>query len=152
MTGRPILENVTPIHFLRNRLHLARPGALTTLADGPLKALKTKFQDIGQPVNSLSGGNQQKVVIARWLIDRPAILLLDDPTKGIDLAAKSDLFQLIRSLAAEGMGIVLYSSEDAELLANADRILVFNSGVVTRELQGEDRTRYNLYHAAYEAA
>ncbi|MFE0014163.1 sugar ABC transporter ATP-binding protein [Mesorhizobium sp. NPDC059054] len=152
LTGRPILENVTPIHFLRNRLHLARPGALATLADGPLKALKTKFQDISQPVNSLSGGNQQKVVIARWLIDRPAILLLDDPTKGIDLAAKSDLFQLIRSLAAEGMGIVLYSSEDAELLANADRILVFNSGVVTRELQGEDRTRYNLYHAAYEAA
>ena len=152
LTGRPILENVTPIHFLRNGLHLARPGALTALVDGPLKALKTKFQDIGQPVNSLSGGNQQKVVIARWLVDRPSILLLDDPTKGIDLAAKSDLFQLIRSLAADGMGIVLYSSEDAELLANADRILVFNSGAVTRELKGEDRTRYNLYHAAYEAA
>lgn len=150
--GRPILENVTPIHFLRNRIGLVRPSALKEKADGPLKALKTKFQTIDHPINSLSGGNQQKIVIARWLIDRPDVLLLDDPTKGIDLQAKSDLFALIRQLAAEGMGIVLYSSEDAELLANADRILVFNSGSVTRELRGDERTRYNLYHAAYEAA
>ena len=150
--GRPILENVTPVHFLRNRLRIVRPGELQKKAAGPLDALKTKFQTIDHPINSLSGGNQQKVVIARWLIDRPDVLLLDDPTKGIDLQAKSDLFALIRQLAGEGLGIVLYSSEDAELLANADRILVFNSGSVTRELSGEDRTRYNLYHAAYEAA
>ncbi|MEP9399862.1 sugar ABC transporter ATP-binding protein [Mesorhizobium sp. KR2-14] len=152
LQGRPILENVTPIHFLRNRLALARPGSLRERAMQPLQALKTKFQGLEQPINSLSGGNQQKVVIARWLIDRPDVLLLDDPTKGIDLAAKTDLFALIRKLAEEGMGIVLYSSEDAELLNNADRILVFNSGSVTRELTGAERTRYNLYHAAYEAA
>ena len=91
-------------------------------------------------------------MIARWLIDRPDVLLLDDPTKGIDLQAKADLFVLIRELAAEGMGIVLYSSEDAELLNNADRILVFNSGSVRRELAGDERTRFNLYEAAYEAA
>ncbi|WEX08769.1 sugar ABC transporter ATP-binding protein [Chelativorans sp. AA-79] len=150
--GRPILENVTPIHFLRNKLSLVRPGSLRERAAKPLSALKTRFAGFDQPVNALSGGNQQKIVIARWLIDRPDVLLLDDPTKGIDLQAKSDLFVLIRSLAAEGMGIVLYSSEDAELLANADRILVFNSGSVSRELKGADRTRYNLYHAAYEAA
>jgi ribose transport system ATP-binding protein len=92
------------------------------------------------------------VVIARWLIDRPDVLLLDDPTKGIDLSAKADLFALVRKLAEEGVGIVLYSSEDAELLNNADRILVFNGGQVTRELTGAERTRYNLYQAAYEAA
>ena len=152
LQGRPILENATPIHFLRNRLMLARPSRLREEALKPLQALKTKFQALDQAINSLSGGNQQKIVIARWLIDRPDVLLLDDPTKGIDLAAKTDLFALIRELAAEGMGIVLYSSEDAELLNNADRILVFNSGSVTRELTGADRTRYNLYHAAYEAA
>ncbi|MDH6233356.1 ribose transport system ATP-binding protein [Mesorhizobium soli] len=152
LQGRPILENVTPIHFLRNRLSLARPASLRERAMRPLQALKTKFQALEQPITSLSGGNQQKSVIARWLIDRPDVLLLDDPTKGIDLAAKTDLFALIRKLAQEGMGIVLYSSEDAELLNNADRILVFNSGSVTRELTGADRTRYNLYHAAYEAA
>jgi ribose transport system ATP-binding protein len=80
------------------------------------------------------------------------VLLLDDPTKGVDLTAKADLFAHIRTLAAQGLGIVLYSSEDEELLQNADRILVFNAGSVTRELSGADRTRYNLYHAAYEAA
>ncbi|TKT69322.1 sugar ABC transporter ATP-binding protein [Aquamicrobium sp. LC103] len=150
--GRPIIENVTPIHYLRNRLTIARPSALRDKALRALEALHTKFATLSHPINSLSGGNQQKVVIARWLIDRPDILLLDDPTKGIDLSAKADLFALIRKLAEEGMGIVLYSSEDAELLNNADRILVFNGGSVTRELTGADRTRYNLYHAAYEAA
>lgn len=152
ISGRPILENVTPIHFLRNALRLVRPKTLAEKADGPLAALKTRFASLDQPINSLSGGNQQKMVIARWLLERPDVLLLDDPTKGIDLQAKSDLFALIRTLAAEGMGIVLYSSEDAELLGNADRILVFNGGRVSRELTGADRTRYNLYHAAYEAA
>ena len=152
ITGRPILENVTPIHFLRKAMRLVRPKSISESAEGPLAVLKTRFASLDQPINSLSGGNQQKVVIARWLLERPDILLLDDPTKGIDLQAKSDLFALIRTLAGEGMGIVLYSSEDAELLGNADRILVFNGGRVSRELTGADRTRYNLYHAAYEAA
>jgi ribose transport system ATP-binding protein len=150
--GRPILENVTPIHFLRNRLKLARPGPLREKATPAIEALHTKFAGFSHPIGSLSGGNQQKIVIARWLIDRPDVLLLDDPTKGIDLSAKADLFALVRRLAAEGMAIVLYSSEDAELLANADRILVFNGGRVTRALAGADRTRFNLYEAAYEAA
>jgi len=150
--GRPILENVTPIHYLRQKLFLARPSALAERVKPALEALHTKFAGLSHPINSLSGGNQQKIVIARWLIDRPDVLLLDDPTKGIDLSAKADLFALIRKLAAEGMGIVLYSSEDAELLNNADRILVFNGGAVRRELTGADRTRYNLYQAAYEAA
>lgn len=152
ISGRPILENVTPIHYLRQKLRLARPSALADRIKPALEALHTKFGGLSHPINSLSGGNQQKIVIARWLIDRPDVLLLDDPTKGIDLSAKTDLFALIRKLAAEGMGIVLYSSEDAELLNNADRILVFNGGSVRRELAGADRTRYNLYQAAYEAA
>ena len=117
-----------------------------------VEALKTKFAGFSHPIGSLSGDNQQKIVIARWLIDRPDVLLLDDPTKGIDLSAKADLFSLIRKLAAEGLAIALYSSEDAELLANSDRILVFNGGHVTRELTGEERTRFNLTQAAYEAA
>ena len=152
IAGRPILENVAPIHFLRKAVRFVNPASLARKAGTPLDALKTRFAGFDQPINALSGGNQQKVVIARWLIERPDVLLLDDPTKGIDLSAKADLFALIRRLAAEGMGIVLYSSEDAELLANADRILVFNGGRVARELTGPERTRYNLYHAAYEAA
>ncbi len=150
--GRSIIENVVPVHALRARLRLARPAALTRTAMPAFAALKTKFASVAHSINSLSGGNQQKVVIARWLIDRPRVMLLDDPTKGIDLAAKADLFALIRELAADGMAIILYSSEDAELLANADRILVFNNGSISRELKGGDRTRFNLYQAAYEAA
>ncbi len=150
--GRSILENVVPVHFLRNRLVLARPGRLRKSVTSALDALHTKFESFAQSINALSGGNQQKVVIARWLVDQPRVLLLDDPTKGVDLSAKADLFARIRELADGGMGIVLYSSEDAELLSHADRILVFNVGTVTRELTGDDRTRVNLYHAAYEAA
>ena len=131
---------------------IARPSSLKNKAMPALAAMHTKFASLFHPINSLSGGNQQKVIIARWLIDRPDVLLLDDPTKGIDLSAKADLFALIRQLAADGLGILLYSSEDAELLGNANRILVFNGGSVTRELTGDDRTRYNLYQAAYEAA
>ncbi|HWA44511.1 MAG TPA: sugar ABC transporter ATP-binding protein [Hypericibacter adhaerens] len=150
--GRPIIENLMPVHFLRGRQLIARPADLQAKAKPAVEALHTKLARLGDPIGALSGGNQQKIVIARWLIDRPDVLLLDDPTKGIDLSAKADLFALIRKLAAEGLGIVLYSSEDAELLANADRILVFNGGRVTRELTGPERTRYNLYQAAYEAA
>jgi ribose transport system ATP-binding protein len=150
--GRAILENLTPAHFLRNRIALVRTSALRAKVMPALEALHTRFASLSQPVTALSGGNQQKIVIGRWLVDRPSVLLLDDPTKGIDLSAKADLFSVVRALAAEGVGIVLYSSEDSELLQNADRILVFNSGAITRELAGADRTRYNLYHAAYEAA
>jgi len=149
---RSILENVIPVHCLRNRLFVARLAALREKAIPALEALHTKFAGFAEPVDSLSGGNQQKVVLARWLVDRPDVLLLDDPSKGIDLSTKADLFALIRRLAAEGMAIVFYSSEDSELLNNADRILVFSGGSISRELSGAERTRYNLYHAAYEAA
>ncbi|MGH6882537.1 MAG: ATP-binding cassette domain-containing protein, partial [Hypericibacter sp.] len=150
--GRSIIENLMPIHYLRGRQFIARPADLYARAKPAVEALHTKLAHLGDSINALSGGNQQKIVIARWLIDRPDVLLLDDPTKGIDLSTKADLYALVRSLAANGLGILLYSSEDAELLANADRILVFNGGRVTRELAGAERTRYNLYQAAYEAA
>jgi len=148
--GRPILENVPPVHFIKQNLKMARPQQLIRNAAHALESLKTKYQTPFHPIDSLSGGNQQKVVIARWLMDRPDILLLDDPTKGIDLETKTDLFTLIRQLAEEGMGIILYSSEDAELINNSDKIAVFNGGTITRLLTGNDRNRFNLYEAAYE--
>lgn len=152
LPGRPIVENVSPIHFLLSKIKMISPTTLKKKVAAALATMNTKYASLEQPVTALSGGNQQKVVIARWLIERPDVLFLDDPTKGIDLTAKADLFVLIRSLAAEGMSIIFYSSEDAELLGNSDRILVFNNGRISRELTGTDRTRYNLYHAAYEAA
>ncbi len=79
-------------------------------------------------------------------------MLLDDPTKGIDLPSKADLYHIMRELAAEGVSIILYSSEDAELLRIADRILVFNGGRIVKTLTGEQMTPFNLYQAAYEVS
>jgi ABC-type sugar transport system ATPase subunit len=112
-------------------------------------ALKLKFSSFDAPVTQLSGGNQQKVVIGRSLAIAPAIMLLDDPTKGIDMQAKEDLYATMDELCARGVAILLYSSDDMELLSVADRILVFNAGQVVAELTGENRTEYALYHAAY---
>lgn len=121
ITGRPIIENLSPVHFLRERGHLVKPTTLKARIMPALQAMQTHFASLSHPISSLSGGNPQKIVIGRWLIDRQHVLLLDDPTKGIDLSAKADLFGLIRKLAAEGMSIIFYSSEDSELLDNADR-------------------------------
>lgn len=152
ISGRSIRENVSPIHFLKSRKLLAFPSSLEGIVKPALAALSTKYASLSHSIASLSGGNQQKAVIARWLTNPPDILLLDDPTKGIDLGAKNELFALVRKLADEGMAIILYSSEDAELLSHSDRILVFNNGSVTRELTGDDKTRFNLYQAAYAGA
>ena len=152
ITDRSILENVVPVYALKKHLIRASPNTLGEKARVALELLQSKYESLAHSIGSMSGGNQQKVVVARWLMDAPDILLLDDPTKGIDMATKKELFNLIRELAAQGMAIILYSSEDAELLENADRILVLNNGKIVRELKGSERTRYNLYHAAYEAA
>ncbi len=95
-------------------------------------AIKTAGGDI--PVTSLSGGNQQKCILARWLLIEPKVLLLDEPTRGIDVGAKSEIYQLIRQLAAQGRAIIMTSSELPELLAVSDRIIVLCEGRVTAEI------------------
>lgn len=152
ISGRSIFENVVPIHLFKSRQHVLRRGTLTAEVDRVLQILATRHGGTGLPISSLSGGNQQKVIISRWLMDETQVLLLDDPTKGIDLKTKLELFALVRSLADKGLAILLYTSEDAELLANSDRILVFNNGRIVRELAGDDRTRLMLTSAAFEAA
>ena len=82
----------------------------------------------------------------------PRVLLLDDPTKGIDVRSKEDLYALIRELGAQGAAVILYSSEDHELLENADRVLVFNGGQVVDELSGDRLTAFDLYSAALRSA
>jgi ABC-type sugar transport system ATPase subunit len=100
------------------------------------------------PVTSLSGGNQQKCVIARWLLTEPRVLLLDEPTRGIDVAAKAEIYSLMRQLAAQGMGILMTSSELPELLAVCDRILVLCEGRLTAELPRAQATEQAIMHAA----
>ena len=99
-------------------------------------------------VGSLSGGNAQKVVLGKWLLRRPDLLLLDDPTKGVDVGAKGEFYGLLAELRAAGTAIVLYSSDDEELLGLCDRVLVLHDGQISRELAGADLTRQALVAAS----
>jgi len=146
---RPILENLVAADLTKHKRFFLNPQSLICKISPVVDRLKMRFSGFSAPISSLSGGNQQKAVIGRWLTIQPDILLMDDPTKGIDLHSKTDLYQIMRELAAEGVSIILYSSEDAELLGIADRILVFNGGRIVQQLAGTQLTAFNLYQAAY---
>ena len=102
--------------------------------------LSIRAPSLRSPAESLSGGNQQKVVIAKWLLTAPDLIFMDEPTRGIDIGAKFDLYGLIDTLAARGMGIILVSSELPEILALSDRILIMNRGRIVKELAHEEAT------------
>jgi ABC-type sugar transport system ATPase subunit len=102
--------------------------------EGFIRQLAIKTDGMTQAITALSGGNQQKVLLARWLLCRPRILMLDEPTVGIDVGAKSEVYELIRQLAADGLGIILASSELPEVLTLSDRLLVMRDGAITGEL------------------
>jgi ABC-type sugar transport system ATPase subunit len=106
--------------------------------------LAIKLASAGLPITTLSGGNQQKVVLARWLAVEPAVLLLNDPTRGIDLNTKRDLYKLLRKLTAEGAAIVMLSTEVDELIELMDRVVVFREGSVNTALQRNELTREAL--------
>jgi ribose transport system ATP-binding protein len=149
LLSRPILENLVAADLTKHKRFFLYPQSLIRKISPVVDRLKMLFSGFSAPISSLSGGNQQKAVIGRWLTIQPDILLMDDPTKGIDLHSKTDLYQIMRELAAEGVSIILYSSEDAELLGIADRILVFNGGRIVQQLEREQMTAFNLYQAAY---
>lgn len=149
MAIRPIFENLVLSLLARNRNEVVSRTRLRAALHPIIERLKLKFSSLDAPVTELSGGNQQKVVIARLLATEPAILLLDDPTKGIDLGTKADLYAIMDALCAQGVSILLHSSDDKELLAVSDRVLVFNGGRVVAELSGADRNEVALYRAAY---
>ena len=111
---------------------------------GYVKTLGIKTGDIENPITTLSGGNQQKVIISRWLATAPRILLLNDPTRGIDLGAKRDIYAALRKLAADGVSIVMLSSEVDELIELMDRVVVFREGTVFAELPRHRLTRNGL--------
>ena len=105
-----------------------------------------------QPVKTLSGGNQQKVVLAKWLLAKPNVLILDEPTRGIDVGAKSEVYQLIHDLADKGAGVLVISSEIEELAGICDRILVMNRGEITGEFRREEFDRETILAAALGAS
>jgi methyl-galactoside transport system ATP-binding protein len=96
--------------------------------DEQIAAMKVKTPSKKTLIKSLSGGNQQKVIIGRWLLTNPDVLLMDEPTRGIDVGAKYEIYQLILNLASQGKGVMMVSSEMPELLGICDRILVMSNG------------------------
>jgi ribose transport system ATP-binding protein len=111
-------------------------------------SLNLKMAGLGEPVSSLSGGNAQKVVIGKWLMRYPQVLLLDDPTKGVDVGTKAEFYALLTQLCNEGKTILFYSSDDEELIGLCDRVLVLHDGLIRTELAEETLTKQNLIAAS----
>jgi ribose transport system ATP-binding protein len=110
--------------------------------------LQILANDLAAPVRTLSGGNQQKVVIGKWLLKNPRILLLNDPTRGIDVGTKQELYRLMRELAQAGLGVLFYSTDYEELIGMCDRVVVCYGGKLIRELSGPDLNEHNLITAS----
>jgi ribose transport system ATP-binding protein len=118
------------------------------LLDEMVKLLAIRTAGLEIPVGALSGGNQQKVVIAKWMMRHPRIILLNDPTRGIDVGTKQEIYQLLRRLADEGAAIVFYSTDYDELIGCCDRVLVLYDGAIKRELVGDEITEHALIASA----
>lgn len=129
-------------------LGLLRTDRMAEIARRYIEKLRIRTSDIRQPVKYLSGGNQQKVIVARWLATHPVVLLVDELTKGVDVGAKAEMFELIQELRGEGLSVLMVSSELEEVLSQTDRLLVMRHGHMVATLSGSDVTRENVVRNA----
>lgn len=144
-----IATNVTlPILQQVSRLGLLDPRLERKIAGDYSSQLRVRSSGIGQLVNALSGGNQQKVVLSKWLATNPSVLILDEPTRGIDVGAKAEVHRIISDLATEGLAIILISSELPEVLAMADRVIVLHEGRVSGTFERAEATQERVMFAA----
>jgi ABC-type sugar transport system ATPase subunit len=153
MMQMSILENGT----ISDLGAVSRCGFIHTRSErsaalAPFGALSLKYSSLSLPVRTLSGGNQQKVLLSRCLLGNSAVVFLDDPTRGIDVGAKEDIYQIIQELASRGKGIVLVSSELPELLRCCDRILVMREGRIAAQLDARHTTQEEILTWATQAA
>jgi ribose transport system ATP-binding protein len=145
----PVDENVTlPTLPEVSRSGVISPAAVAAATRSMRDRLAIRMASAGVPVRFLSGGNQQKVAIAKWLLTDAAVYLLYDPTRGIDVGAKQEIYELMRRLASEGHGILFFSTDLAEIVGLCDRALVMYEGAIARELRGTALTEANLVSAA----
>jgi ribose transport system ATP-binding protein len=147
---RSILENLQLPSWSKYGLPL-RMGEARRDGERVARDLRIVMGGLDAPVSSLSGGNAQKVVLGKWLLRSPQLLLLNDPTKGVDVGAKAEIYRLLDDLRRGGAAILFYSSDDEELLALCDRVLVLHDGRIRSTLQGETLTRGNLVAASVGA-
>ncbi len=146
---RSIRDNTSTVVLERlRRFRFVKRAAERELAQEYTDRLRVRTPSIEHEVRKLSGGNQQKVVLARWLARKPKVLILDEPTRGIDIGAKAEIYKIIADLAAEGVAVLVVSSELPEILGLADRILVMQNGRITGELDRADATEEAVLHLA----
>jgi ribose transport system ATP-binding protein len=148
---RSILENILLPSWKNYGFPLRMPSARSD-ATNISRSLNMTMAGLDQPVSGLSGGNAQKTVIGKWLLREPKLLLLDDPTKGVDVGTKAEFYRLLAKLCEEGTAILFYSSDDEELLGLCDRVLVLHDGMIRSELSGENLTKSNLVAASLGAS
>jgi ribose transport system ATP-binding protein len=153
------MEGLVQIHSIRRNISLpnlrlfSRNGILNAKKEkevvlSSIRQMDIRARNSEQAVKNLSGGNQQKTVLAKWLVRKPKLIIMDEPTRGIDVAAKAEIFRIMRELADSGAGVVMISSELPEILGMADRILVMHEGRITAELQGGCTTEEEIMQAA----
>lgn len=152
LLSESIFNNISLValpEYTHSPVHWVQSGQLEVDTLQQAEATRIRYQDLNtQAVSSLSGGNQQKVVLAKWLLSRPDLLVLDEPTKGVDISAKWEIYQLINDLTGQGSGIWLISSEIEELLGLCDRILVMNKGRITGSFHRDAFEREAILEAA----
>ncbi len=152
------VDGIVPNMSVRENLTLAllprltRAGVIdsarqTEIVDRFIRRIGIKCSSPEQRIRELSGGNQQKVLLARWLCMSPSLLILDEPTRGIDVGAKAEIQGLIEELAADGLGVLMISSELDELIEGCDRVVVLRDGRTAAELEGASKTADNVMHA-----
>ncbi len=149
MLRQSVAENVVSVRALTLRRDgiVLSAERLRQIAQERCRELGVVAGSMQQPVGSLSGGNQQKIVFAKWMEAQPSLLLLDDPTRGIDIGAKREMHRIMRRLAESGMVVLFYSSDPGEIVAVADRVIVFVDGALTATLEGDMLTEHELVTA-----
>jgi ribose transport system ATP-binding protein len=139
--GLPNLDRLSFLRLVAGRREMA-------LARQMCERLRVRTPSLRQALGLLSGGNQQKVVLAKWLTRRPRVLLFDEPTRGIDVGAKSEIYALMDELAGEGVAILMISSDLEEVLGMSDRVLVLHQGRLAGELQRSELSEEAIMHLA----
>ena len=146
---RSIAENTDFVYRVKNRgTSFLLPSVVNARANEKIKDLRTVCTGPNQLVKNLSGGNQQKVVLSKWLLSDPDIFIIDEPTRGIDVGARQEIYTIIRDLAKAGKTIIIVSSDMTEILSICQRIIVMHEGAIKGELTGDERTEENIMHRA----
>jgi simple sugar transport system ATP-binding protein len=148
---QPVRLNIvlTVLRRLASRFGILDPDRVTRTAQGWIDRLRIKIPGLGEPVQQLSGGNQQRVVIAKWLATEPRLLILDSPTVGVDIGNKQSIYQIARSLADEGVAILMISDEIAEVYFNTDRVLHMRDGRIVGEYRPGRDAEQEIAEAVY---